>query len=108
LQATGKQNAEVVQQLGMSEQIYDCWKMKYGGVKQGEAKRLEALEQENRRLQRLPADVELDKSILKEALEGNDRVRRGRRSGASDSHTTVGAAASGIGVSTDCGGTAGQ
>jgi len=71
LVAAGKQIADVVQQLGVSEQTYYRWKTKYGGLKQGEAKRLEELEQENRRLKRLLADAELDKSILKEALEGN-------------------------------------
>src|SRR5687768_17832552 len=60
----GKQIAEAVQQLGVSEQTYYRWKTKYGGLKQGEAKRLEELEQENRRLKRLLADAELDKSIL--------------------------------------------
>lgn len=37
-----------------------------------EAKRLKELEVENSRLRRLLADAELDKSILKEALRGND------------------------------------
>ena len=43
----------------------------YGGMKAEEAKRLKGLEQENKRLKKLLAESELDKSILKEALEGN-------------------------------------
>ncbi len=41
-------------------------------MKADEAKRLKELELENSRLKRLLADAELDKSILKEALRGND------------------------------------
>jgi len=43
----------------------------YGGMKAEEAKRLKHLEQENKRLKKLLAEAELDKAILKEALEGN-------------------------------------
>ena len=40
-------------------------------MKSEEAKRLKNLEEENRRLKKLVADLTLDKDILKEALEGN-------------------------------------
>ena len=41
------------------------------GTKAEEAKRLKELEEENRRLKKLLAEAEVDKAILKEALEGN-------------------------------------
>ena len=68
--SSGQAVPQVCRKLGVSEQTYYRWKTKYRGLKQGEAKRLEELEHENRRLKRLLADAELDKSILKEALEG--------------------------------------
>ena len=46
------------------------WKLKFGGMEVSEAKRLRELEQENARLKRLLAEAELDKSALKELVEG--------------------------------------
>ncbi len=69
--AVGKTIGQVVQVLEVSEQTFHRWRKQYGGMKAGEAKRLEELEQENKRLKKLLAESELDKSILKEALEGN-------------------------------------
>ena len=57
--------------LEVSEQTYHRWRNQYGGMKAEEAKRLKGLEQENKRLKKLLAESELDKLILKEALEGN-------------------------------------
>lgn len=68
----GKDVAAVLQSLGVSEATYHRWRKQYGGMKADEAKRLKELEVENARLKRLLADAELDKSILKEALRGND------------------------------------
>lgn len=69
---SGKDLAVVLQSLGVSEATYHRWRKQYGGMKADEAKRLKELELENSRLKRLLADAELDKSILKEALRGND------------------------------------
>ena len=69
--AAGKTIGQVVQVLEVSEQTFHCWRNQYGGMKAEEVKRLKELEQENRRLKKLLAESELDKSILKEALEGN-------------------------------------
>ncbi|GAB5407143.1 MAG: hypothetical protein Aurels2KO_53740 [Aureliella sp.] len=69
---SGKELAAVLQSLGVSEATYHRWRKQYGGMKADEAKRLKELETENSRLKRLLADAELDKSILKEALRGND------------------------------------
>lgn len=69
--AVGKTIGQVVQVLEVSEQTYHRWRNQYGGMKAEEAKRLKGLEQENKRLKKLLAESELDKLILKEALEGN-------------------------------------
>ena len=69
--ASGKTIGQACQALEVSEQTFHRWRNQYGGMKAEEAKRLKELEDENRRLKRLLADAELDKSILKEALKGN-------------------------------------
>ena len=67
----GKSIGQVAQALEISEQTFHRWRNKYGGMKAEEAKRLKELEEENRRLKKLVADLTLDKDILKEAMEGN-------------------------------------
>jgi transposase-like protein len=69
--ATGKSIGQVCQALEVSEQTFHRWRNQYGGMKAEEAKRLKELEDENKRLKKLLAEAELDKAILKEALEGN-------------------------------------
>jgi putative transposase len=61
---------EVARRLGVNPGTLWRWQRRYGGVQVDEAKRLFMLEKENARLKRIVADLELDKSILKEALEG--------------------------------------
>ena len=69
--AAGQTIGQVVQALEISEQTFHRWRNQYGGMKAEEAKRLKELETENKRLKKLLAEAELDKAILKEALEGN-------------------------------------
>ena len=69
--AAGKTVGQVCQSLEVSEATYHRWLKQYGGMKAEEAKRLKELEEENKRLKKLVADLTLDKDILKEALEGN-------------------------------------
>ncbi len=57
--------------MAISEQTFHRWRNQYGGMKASEAKRLKKLEEENKRLKKLVADLTLDKDILKEVLEGN-------------------------------------
>ena len=73
----GKTIAEVVRELGISEQTYYRWRKEYGGMEVNQARRLKELEQENGRLKRLVADQALDISILKEVSRGNFSARRG-------------------------------
>jgi len=65
----GQTIAQVLQRLGISEATFHRWRNQYGGMKAEEAKRLKELEAENARLKRLLADAELDKAILKEAMD---------------------------------------
>ena len=69
--AAGKSVDEVCKKLEVSQQTYFRWKKEYGGAKADEVKRLKELEKENQRLKAIVADLELDKQILKEALQGN-------------------------------------
>jgi len=62
---------QVCQALEISEQTLNRWRNQYGGMKSSEAKRLKELEDENRRLKKVVADLTLDKDILQEALRGN-------------------------------------
>lgn len=61
---------------GVSNASIYKWKAKYGGEDVSEAKRLKALEDENARLKRLPADGMLDNAALKDLLGKNGTVRR--------------------------------
>ena len=65
---------QMLEVLEVSEATFHRWRHQYGGMKSSEAKRLKALEQENGRLKKLLAEAELDKDILKTAMDylGND------------------------------------
>lgn len=69
--SAGQTIGQVAQALEISEQTFHRWRNQYGGMKAEEAKRLKELETENKRLKKLLAEADLDKEILKEALEGN-------------------------------------
>jgi transposase-like protein len=69
--AAGKTLAEVYQKLEITESTWQRWTRQCGGMKSDEAKRLRDLEIENQRLKEMLAEAELDKRILKTALEGN-------------------------------------
>ena len=69
--AAEKSIGQVCQALEISEQTYHRWRNQYGGMKAGEAKRLKELEDENKRLKKVVAELTLDKDILQEALKGN-------------------------------------
>jgi putative transposase len=59
---------ELVRKYGVTEQTYYRWKSKFGGMEVNEANRLRALEDENRRLKHLVADLTLDNQALKAVL----------------------------------------
>ena len=66
----GKDLASVLQILEVSESTYLRWRNQYGGMKSEEAKRLKQLEDENKRLKELVADLSLDNKMLKYISEG--------------------------------------
>jgi putative transposase len=59
---------EVIRRHGVTPKTYYRWKAKYAGMDVNEARRLKALEDENRRLKAIVADQTLNIQILKEAL----------------------------------------
>ena len=65
---TGTPVAEVIRRMGISEQTFYRWKKVYGGLGVGELRRLKLLEEENRKLKQLVADLSLDKHILQDVL----------------------------------------
>ncbi len=67
----GKDLATVLQALEISESSYLRWRTQYGGMKAEEAVRLKKLEDENRRLKQLVADLSLDNQMLKFVAAGN-------------------------------------
>ena len=68
--AAGASLREVARQLGVNPGTLSRWQRRYGGVQIDEARRMFMLEKENVRLKRIVAELALDKSILKEALQG--------------------------------------
>jgi putative transposase len=58
--------ADLIRQLGVSEQTYYRWKKVYGGLQPDQAGELRQLQEENARLKRLVAELSLDKAILKD------------------------------------------
>jgi putative transposase len=67
-QEAGVSVAKLCRKQGMSDASFYKWKARYGGLEVSEAKRLKALEDENTRLTRLPADAMLDNAALKDLL----------------------------------------
>ena len=67
----GKDLAEVMRMLEISEATWNRWRAQYGGMKASQAKRLLELEAENARLMKLVAKQALDIDMLKELAEGN-------------------------------------
>jgi len=65
---TGTPVSEVIRKMGITEQTFYRWKKQYGGMGVGELRRLRLLEEENRKLKQLVADLSLDKHILQDVL----------------------------------------
>jgi putative transposase len=67
----GRRVPELAREHGISEATIYTWKSKYGGLEVNEAQRLRSLEDENRRLKQLVADLSLDKEALKGIVRKN-------------------------------------
>src|SRR5215207_7127083 len=60
--------ADICRKLSVSEQTFYRWKKKFAGIGIAELRRLRQLEEENRTLKQLVADLTLDKHMLQEAI----------------------------------------
>jgi len=67
----GRKVADLAREHSISEATIYTWKSKYGGLEVNEAQRLKCLEDENRRLKHLVADLSLDKEVLKAIVRKN-------------------------------------
>ena len=65
----GKTASEVCREHGISQGTLYNWKKKYGGMEASDLKRLKALEEENRKLKRMYAELALDHQMAKEIIE---------------------------------------
>ena len=65
---SGTSVAEIVRKMGIAEQTFYRWKKKYAGLGVAELRRLKQLEEENRKLKQLVADLSLDKRMLQDVL----------------------------------------
>ena len=65
---SGTPVAEIIRKLGISEQTFYRWEKGFAGMGVAELRRLRQLEDENRRLKRLVADLTLDKQMLQDVL----------------------------------------
>jgi putative transposase len=65
-QEAGARTEEVCRKHGISSATFYKWKAKYGGLEVSDARRLKALDDENRRLKKLLAEAMLDNAILKD------------------------------------------
>jgi putative transposase len=68
-QESGEKTQDICRSLGVTEAAFYKWKAKFGGMNVSEAQRLRTLEDENRKLKQLVADLSLDKQALQWALE---------------------------------------
>jgi len=65
----GRSVKDVCREYGVSDATYYNWKSKYGGMESADIKRLKDLEEENRRLKQMYADLSLEHRILKDVVE---------------------------------------
>lgn len=67
----GQDLAAVLQALEVSEGTYHRWRNQYGGMKSEEARRLKELEDENKKLKEIVADLTLDNRMLRHVASKN-------------------------------------
>jgi putative transposase len=67
----GRKVPDLAREIGVSAAAIYTWKSKYGGMDVSDAQKLKGLEDENRRLKHLVADLSLDKEILKAVISKN-------------------------------------
>ena len=67
---SGTPISEIVRKMEITEQTYYRWKKKFAGMGVAEVRRLKQLEEENRKLKQLVADLSLDKKMLQDVVQG--------------------------------------
>jgi putative transposase len=67
----GRPVKELAREMGVTDQTLYNWKSKFGGMEVSDAKKLRALEEENRRLKAMVADLSLDKAALTTVIRKN-------------------------------------
>ena len=65
---SGTAVTEICRKMGIAEQTFYRWKKKYVGMGVAEVRKLRILEEENRKLKQLVADLSLDKQMLQDVL----------------------------------------
>ena len=60
---------DLCREHGISSAIFYKWRAKYGGIDASMMSRMKELEEENRRLKKMYAEVQMQSDILKEALQ---------------------------------------
>jgi putative transposase len=70
---------DLMRQHGFSKGSFYKWKAKYSGMSVSELKRMKELEEENRRLKQMYADLSLQHEVLKDIIEKNSQNRRAAR-----------------------------
>ena len=76
----GRTVGEVCREVGVSTATYFKWKAKFGGMEASDIRRMRELEEENRQLKRMYADLSLENRALKDVIEKKpwEQVRNGR------------------------------
>jgi putative transposase len=67
----GRTAEDVGREVGVSKHTIYAWNKKYGGLSSDDGRRLRHLEEENRRLKHIVADLTLDREVLKGVIEKN-------------------------------------
>src|ERR1700747_529237 len=65
---SGGNTREICRRMGVTTHTFYRWKAKYGGMDVNEARRLRTLEEENRRLRHIVADLTLENRAIKDVL----------------------------------------
>jgi putative transposase len=71
LAEAGRKVSDVCREHGISEGTYYRWKAQYGGLDVSQLRRLRQLEEENRKLKQIVADLTLDNVALKDIATKN-------------------------------------
>lgn len=67
--------------MGISQATFYAWKKKFGGLGVSELRRLRQLEEENRKLKQVVADLSLDKAILQDVLTKSSEAHAAQNAG---------------------------